>query len=179
MARTESNPFALLKKLEQRGRDHQAVLPAQEEVSPEWSGIGFRLGAWRLVAPMDQVNEILTMPRLSPVPNTKPWVKGIANVRGTLLPIMDLGGFLGRASTMTRLSRVVVVRHGELTAGLLVDEVLGMRRFLEDDRVPVPETVDEALRPYLVSCFSADDGVWYVFGMRALAESPQFLKVAS
>jgi len=178
MARTETSPFALLRQLEQRGRDHLAVLPAQEEVGREWAGIGFRLGGWRFVAPMEQVIEILTLPRLSPIPRTKPWVKGIANVRGTLLPIMDLSAYLERASTLTRLSRVVVVRDGELTVGLVVDEVLGMRRFPEEDRAPVSEEVDEVLRPYLASSFSADDGDWYVFSMQALVQSPQFLKVA-
>lgn len=180
MAHSEQKPFDFLRSLEQRGRDHLAELPAQEEVREEWAGIGFRLGHRRFIAPMDQVGEILTYPQLSQVPRTKSWVRGIANVRGNLLPIMDLNGYLGRRpATLTRLSRVLVIQGEGITSGLLVDEVLGMRHFYEEERVAVPDDVEEALQPYVASAFGRDDGVWLVFDMKELAEHPQFLKVAS
>lgn len=179
MAPDQQSPFEFLRRLEQRGRDHRAELPAQDEVRREWAGIGFRLGGKRFVSPMDEVTEILTYPHLSVVPRTKSWVRGIANVRGNLLPIMDLNGYLGRrAATLTRLSRVLVIAHEGLTAGLLVDEVLGMRHFFEEDRRSVPDEVESELQPYLASAFEREDGDWYVFSMRTLARHPQFLKVA-
>lgn len=180
MNRAAQKLFTLLQSLEQRGRDHRAELPAQEELRQEWVGVGFRLGSRRFVAAMDEVSEILTCPQLSRIPHTKNWVKGIANVRGTLLPIMDLSGYLGRRLlTMTRLSRVIVVQHEGVSAGLLVDEVLGMRHFFEEERADVPGDVDEALLPYVRSSFAREDGAWLVMSMRALAVHPQFLKVAS
>lgn len=180
MNRSGQNVFALLQTLEQRGRDHRAELPAQEEARREWVGVAFRLGGRRLVAPMDEVAEILTCPQLSPIPHTKTWVKGIANVRGTLLPIMDLSGYLGRRlAAMTRLSRVIVIQQQGVSAGLLVDEVLGMRHFFEEERGGVPGDVEEALLPYVVGSFQRDDGVWLIVSMRTLAAHPQFLKIAS
>lgn len=179
MVRASQKPFDVLRALEQRGRDHHAELPAQEEVRRVWGGIGFRLGGKRFVAPLDEVVEILTYPSLSVVPRTKIWVRGIANVRGTLLPIMDLNGYLGRRlATLTRLSRVVVINHDGVAAGLLVDEVLGMRHFFEEDLRGVPGDVEDVLQPYLTGAFPLEEGTWYVFSMRALAKHPQFLKVA-
>ena len=66
------------------------------------------------------------------VPGAKAWIKGLANVRGQLLPIIDLRQFLGSGVTpVTRNTRIVVVNHREIPAGLIVDEVLGFRRFAE------------------------------------------------
>lgn len=180
MNRSQQNVFALLQSLEQRGRDHRAELPAQAEVRREWVGVGFRLGGRRLLAPLDEVAEILTCPPLVRVPNTKPWVKGVANVRGTLLPVMDLSGYLGRRlAAVTRLSRVIVVQHEGVSAGLLVDEVLGMRHFFEEERVSISADVDDALADYISGAFVREDEEWLVMSMRALAVHPQFLKVAS
>jgi twitching motility protein PilI len=180
MAQSSASAFALLAALDQRGRQQAAVLPASEEVRQEWAGIGFRLGGRRFVAPMDEVTEILTCPPLSQVPHTKSWVRGIANVRGNLLPVMDLGGFLGRHSALiTRFTRVVVIQQSGVHAGLLVDEVLGMRHFYDEERVAVPEDLDESLAPFVTGAFERDSGSWLLFSMRVLAGHPQFLKVAS
>lgn len=178
MSQAPNTPFALLQALERAGRDHLAELPAQDEVREEWSGIGFRLGGRRFVAPMEEVHEILTPPPMSVVPRTKSWVRGIANVRGTLLPIMDLNGYLGWPAVPTRLSRVVVIHQQGVNAGLVVDEVLGMRHFYVEERGPVAGDLDEALAPYVTAAFHRKEGVWHVFSMKALARHPQFIKVA-
>lgn len=180
MAGPAMTPFAVLAALDRRARQCQAALPAAEEVRQQWAGVGFRLGGRRFVAPMEEVTEILTYPALSPIPHTKAWVRGVANVRGNLLPVMDLGGFLGRHSALvTRLARVVVIQLDGVHAGLLVDEVLGMRHFFDEERSTVPDDLGEELRPFVAGAFVRDGGVWLLFSMRALAAHPQFLKVAS
>ncbi len=88
------------------------------------------------------------------VPGAKPWIKGLANVRGQLLPIIDLRQFLGSGMTpITRNTRVMVVNHREIPAGLLVDEVLGFRRFAEGEFTgDAPPTVARCER-YLAGAF--------------------------
>lgn len=173
------DPFALLVEIERRSRAHAAGLPRQTEVKGIWTGIGFRLGAETLVAPLAEVSEILTYPALSRVPMAKPWVKGIANVRGNLLPIMDLQGYLGRGRTPPdRATRALVVHHDGVLAGLLVDEVLGIRHFLEEERTGALPDVDEGVRPYVTYAFRKGGEHWAIFSLHALAESPRFLQVA-
>lgn len=176
----QEQPFELLRSYERRGRDHEAELPAAQEIQEQWGGIGFRLGGNRFVAPLNEVVELLTYPEISQVPRTKPWVKGMANVRGNLLPVMDLNGYLGRRlANLTRLSRVLVIDQEGVFTGLLVDEVLGMRHFLEDEECNVPADVDAAIKPYVSGAFARGGDVWLEFSMKALAATPQFLKVAS
>jgi twitching motility protein PilI len=93
---------------------------------------------------------------------------------------MDLGGFLGRhASLVTRLARVVVIQQEGVHAGLLVDEVLGMRHFFDEEQAVVPADLGEELRPFVSGAFARDGSTWLLFSMHALATHPQFLKVAS
>ena len=172
-------PLELLRKLERDCMTHARELPQQIEVAEEWSGIGFRIGDLRLVAPLGEVVEVLTYPGLSRVPRTRSWVRGIANVRGNLLPIMDLQGYLeGRVTTMTRRSRVLVVNHKGVFSGLVVDEVLGMKHFLSEEQVEEPPVQGGAIAEYLRHGFRRKDEHWRVFSMYSLAESPQFLQAA-
>ncbi len=173
------SPLEILRGIEQNCLAHAHGLPQQIEVAEEWSGIGFRLGELRLVAPLGEVVEVLTYPGLSKVPRTKSWVRGIANVRGNLLPIMDLQGYLsGKPITMTRRSRVLVINHKGVFSGLVVDEVLGLKHFVNEEQVPEPPAREGAIVDYLRHGFRRKDEHWGVFSMYSLAESPQFLQAA-
>ena len=91
---TESlTAFELLLQIDQRCRLLAADLPSQPTRQDSWSGIGFRLGEHWYVAPMGEVSEVLHEPRFTQLPGVRPWVKGVANLRGRLLPIIDLSGF--------------------------------------------------------------------------------------
>lgn len=175
----ERNPLHWLAYLESLCLEHARGLPQQELTEQEWVGIGFRLDGMRLVAPLGEVIEILTPPDLSRVPRTKPWVCGIANVRGNLLPIMDLRGYLhDRPARMTRRSRILVVDHKGVYSGLVVDAVLGLKHFREEQRCRELPGDDRLVHAYVSHGFKTDDEHWGVFSMHRLAETPQFLQAA-
>lgn len=175
-----SDPLALLREIEARARRNALGLPQQVEVRRTWSGIGFRIDTTHLVTSLGEVREILHYPTLTPVPGAKSWVRGIANVRGNLLPIMDLKGFLaGVAGELGRDTRVLVIRHGGMAAGLVVDEVLGLRHFFDEEATEAPPPCSEALAAHLHGGYRQAQTHWGVFSMRALAENPQFMEVAA
>jgi twitching motility protein PilI len=111
------------------------------------------------------------------VPGARSWIRGLANVRGQLLPIIDLKRYLGSGETQDgRNTRVIVVNHREVPAGLVVDEVLGFRRFNEQDfhREPPPTLI--RCENYLAGSFRRGSEGWPVFSLRKLVESPAFLQ---
>ena len=174
-----TDPFKVLRELEQRCRAGAAGLPQQEEAKSIWSGIGFRLGEARFVAPLAEVVELLAYPTLTHVPGARSWVRGIANVRGNLLPIMDLRDFLGlRPVETNKSSRVLVFEHGSVFAGMLVDEALGLKHFLEEEWRPNWDVQDEHLQPYLRGGFLEEDVAWTVFSLHALTGAPSFMRAA-
>ena len=175
------HPFELLLGLERRARAHGTEVPRREESRDEWRGVGFRLGGQRFVAPLGEVVEILTPPRVARVPHSKSWVHGVANVRGNLLPIMDLNNYLGKGPiALNRLSRVLVVERQLVFTGLLVDEVLGMYHFLYPEQWrPFVDDGKESAAPYLNGMLQREGSDWLVFSPARLVNHPQFLKVAA
>ncbi len=175
-----SRPFALLKDIENRSRSKAVGLPQQVEVRRTWSGVGFRLGKTHLLTRLEQVDEILVSPEMTRVPSALSWVKGIANVRGMLMPIMDLRDFIdGQMIQPGRKTRVILIKKGELVSGLLVDEVLGMRHFFEEDRSDDLPDVSANLKKYLQGAFRKGETHWGIFDMDRLASDQQFLQVAA
>lgn len=172
------SPMALLHDIDRRSKQYALGLPLQLEVKKTWSGVGFRLAGNYLVASLLEMREILTYPGLSSVPGAKPWLKGIANVRGNLLPIIHLQAYLGHQTTpIGRRSRVLVIRHEGMQAGLVVDEVLGMKHFVAEDFTGAPSSADSP-HDYLDGAYIQNGRQWNVFSMQRLAQNPLFLQVA-
>lgn len=143
--------FELLLDMDRRCRSLAAGLPLQEAHQQDWIGIGFRMGEQRFVAPIGEIAEILHEPRYAAMPGVKPQVVGVANLRGRLLPIMDLCGFFGHELVpVRRQRRVLVVEHSDVFTGLLVDEVFGMQRFSQPSLIPqIPQDVEQRMVPFL------------------------------
>lgn len=175
----EQSPFQLLLMLDQAFRASAESLPAQQEAAELWSGIGFRMGGHQYVAPMGEVVEVLPEPRFTQLPGVRSWVRGVANVRGRLLPVMDLCAFFGMTLSGARKERrVLVVEHGNLFVGLTVDAVLGMQHFQVDSFSPVQGDVPLAVQPFVRGCFQRDQN-WQVFSPHALAVDAAFLDVVA
>lgn len=174
------HPLLLLQDIERRSKVHAFELPQQLDVRVTWDGVGFRVGEVPLVAAVDEVKEILPVPRLTAVFGAKRWVKGVANIRGTLLPVMDLQGFIQGGVTLPgRRSRLLVVRHKGISAGLMVDEVLGLKHFYEEEFSPESGAGDPAFGHYLRGSYRQEGEIWPVFSMAALVDSPEFMQVAA
>jgi len=88
------SPYSVLQDVEQRCRAHARGLPAGEQVDGDWVGIGFDLCGETLIARMSEINEILPPPETIRIPGVLPWVRGLANVRGSLIPVVDVQALL-------------------------------------------------------------------------------------
>lgn len=171
-------PYALLKHIAERSRKNALTLPQQLEAVNYWRGVGFMLAGQQLVVDMNQVSEILQPPRLTKVPGVRSWVLGIANVRGRLVPVMDLAGLLGLPSKANwRNRRVLIVENGDQLSGLLVDAVLGMQQFSLNSQESIVD-LDPALAKFCPNGFEKDNKIWPVFKLNELAQAPEFLQVA-
>ncbi len=121
--------FIKLLEIAERSKRRGLGLLGQGESA--WTGVGFTLAGENFLAPIGEIAEILKTPRYTLVPGVESWMRGLANVRGRLLPITDILLFLGRKSNkQEQKRRVLVVDHEEMFAGLVVDEVLGMQHLV-------------------------------------------------
>jgi twitching motility protein PilI len=173
-------PFELLQRLEQRSRASVGGNAQQASPEREWVGVACRMGGEIFLVAREETREVLGYPAsVTRIPGAKSWVKGLANVRGQLLPMLDLRQFLGSGMTnIGRNTRVIVVNHREVPAGLVVDEVLGFRRFAEREFNAEPPPTVIRCDSYLAGAFRRGGEVWPVLSMKTLVESPSFLQAA-
>ncbi len=168
-------PFAALLDIANRSLRGAKGLPAQVDIKPHWSGIGFSLGHLRFVAPMGEVAEILAQPPYTRLPGVQSWVKGVSNVRGRLLPLIDLEGFFGGSLSGGRKNRrVMALELGEMYSGLIVSEVFGMQHFPVDTFTEELPEEAEPLRPFLAGAYQVNDVTWTVFSPFKLATNAEF-----
>lgn len=174
------NPFDVLLDYERRSIAHVPGMPEQLEAPGLWRGIAFRLGDVYLLGGIADVTEILRFPALTTVPGTKAWMLGIANVRGNLIPVVDLRALLeGESERMTDRTRVLITRVQGSMVGLVVSEVSGQRSFLEEDLLAIEAYADSPISRFLNGEVIIDDRRWGVFSMNDLCRSAEFMQAAA
>lgn len=178
--------FTALLDLAQRSRQAAKGLPAQAAAVPHWSGIGFQLMNHYMVAPMGEFSELLEFPSYTKLPGVQPWVLGVANVRGRLLPLFDMAAFFGsRLEGQRKKHRVLVLETEGLYSGLVVDTALGMQHFPIETFSKELSDMHAGLQPFIRGSYAQSRGGltsaeqrWYVFSPAALAEDPRFVNAA-
>ena len=181
MTSLSASPFGILTEISQRSVQYAAGLPAQDEAVELWNGIGFKIAGTHYVAAMGSISEILHLPKFTSVPGVKSWMLGIANVRGRLLPIMDLSRFFGleHSSLNSRDKRVLVVDHGEVLSGFVVDSVMGMQYFSVDGfKKGSPTNLAHSIQPFVKGTYLKGGVDWNVFDSFILTANDKFLDVA-
>lgn len=176
-------PFDLLADYERRSLEHVAGLPEQLDAPGLWRGVGYRVGSHRLASGFDEVREILPLPQITPVPGAQPWMLGVANVRGNLLPIVDLKQFLeGERTVVHESQRVLLVRQPGGDVAVLIDELYGQRSFNEPQKVDI-ESIEQPLYQgrysnFVDRAYRIDQHHWGVFSLDRLARTPEFRQAA-
>ena len=136
-----------------------------------------------LLLPLATAGEIFPAGALMPVPHTIPWFLGVANLRGGLHGVVDLGAFLGLRAP---LARNAVREQARLLAfnpslgsysAVLVDRLAGLRSAHQ----LTPEPVVELPRPTFATAVWRDEQgrAWQEIDLAALARHEQFLAIAA
>lgn len=118
--------------------------------------VGGRLFALDIMS----VREIRGWTGSTPLPHAPSYVLGLLNLRGSIVPIVDLGARLGgAATTVTQTSVVVVVEIGERLVGLLVDAVCDIVPVAQGAIQPAPDVGDSAVADFVRGVLSAGEGL--------------------
>ena len=174
------NPIELLREMERTVRASGVSLPEEKVVAEQWVGLGFRVGDTQLVTAMGQIQEVVPCVPLTAVQRTRPWLRGIANVRGTLLSVVDLQAYLGlEPVVIDQYTRLIVINDDALQGCLLVNRLQGLRHFDPVQDRCNPENVPERLAPYVVGGLCRDQEQWLVFDIDRLVADRNFRQAAA
>ena len=103
---------------------------------------------------------------------TPDWLAGLMNLRGDVVPVIDLARFLGMPPTVTGDDgRIVVLRHKTLVAGVIVDRMAEVRVVPRERLAPLPATVPAETASVMSGMAALDAGAVRVLDVAALFES--------
>lgn len=140
--------------------------------------LGVAAGEDRYLIPMTEVSEVIPIPKLAHVPLTKSWFLGLANVRGNLYGITDLGAYLGGKPIPYNLkSRILLVSSGnKICGGFIVNSMLGIRNLTEFTPV---KSAKKKLSQGIAAQYKDTEGrVWRELSLFALLREEKFFQVA-
>jgi twitching motility protein PilI len=174
------SPYEVLARYERRSLAHASDVRERQDAPGLWRGIGYRVGSRLFVSSIDEINELLAPPVLARVPGAQPWLLGIANVRGNLMPVVDLGRFLfGERTQPGERTRLLVVRQGSGSVALMVDEVFGQRTVDALQRQSMRAEDDPRLLRFVDHQVEVGDQQLALFDTSRLVRAPDFRQAAA
>lgn len=137
-----------------------------------------------LLFPLKQASEIFAPVAIRPVPYAKPWLTGVANLRGGLFTVVDLAVYLGlREPSLSRgvspNARLVSLgTELNLNCALLVDRLAGLR---SDEQLPLVSPQPTEARPRFAGALRRDEAGrhWQEINLEALSRQENFLQIVA
>ena len=141
--------------------------------------ITFQLGDQHLGVDIMAIREIRAFSPATPLPNVPAHVRGVVNLRGVVLPVLDLRHRLGWGVTEPSQRHVIiVVRIGEQLQGIIVDAVNDIVQVSADDLQPLPDMGETAASPYLEGLATIDRRLILILALDRLVERAPLAEAA-
>ena len=139
-----------------------------EEVA-ERNRYGFRIGSFGLMIQADVGSEVIRPEAISSLPGSAPWLLGLLNLRGNLVPVFDLSMVLGVAkSHESRTMLVLILDKGENAVGMVIDgfpqPLQALRHIAQLPALP------EVLQEHVNAAFVKDERLWLEFNHESFFE---------
>jgi len=129
----------------------------------------FSLGQEEYGIELLKVQEIKGYSAITPIPNTPPHIKGVMNLRGAVIPIVDLRiRFAMEAIEYTQFHVIIVINVGTKVMGLLVDAVSDVLNVVPEDIRPAPDFGAHADTRFISGMASAGDKVAVLLDIETL-----------
>lgn len=112
--------------------------------------VAFRVSEQDFCFDLTSVREIRGWTETTMLPHAQPYVKGVINLRGSVVPVVDLSQRLGLGATEPGPRNVIIITVlGQRTVGLLADVVSDILTVSEGDIQPIPDIIDENVRRFI------------------------------
>ena len=115
------------------------------------------LGEELFAIDLRSVSEVFEVDSVTPVPGMPPVLVGVANLRGLVIPLVDLRSLLGLPAAGSTLPYAVVVRHGAQLLAVLVERVPEIRTIQRDQFLPAVQNARSNSRPFVTSVLCIED----------------------
>lgn len=122
--------------------------PATKKNSSQF--VGFQLAGQEYAFRIEQIQEIVILDQVTRTPQVPPFVEGVSNLRGSIIPVINLRKLFGmEVRPVDAETRTIVVNVGTRTMGCTVDTVSQVMRIPQENIHPAPETVTSGGAGYI------------------------------
>jgi purine-binding chemotaxis protein CheW len=144
----------------------KSVAPGANAQGNTFQSVAFVIGEQHYCIDIMSVREIRNWTGVTGLPNTAAYMMGVINLRGVIVPIIDLKARFGLgSSTPTPAHVVVVVALGERLHGLLVDSVSDIVTCKAEEVSPIPEAIGQSQNPLLSGLITIGDQMMAVIAL--------------
>ncbi len=141
--------------------------------------IAFRIGSQEFCVDIMSVREIRGWTPATPLPHAQKFMRGVINLRGTVLPIIDLSARLGFGYTNPEARHVIiVVRTGDQEVGLLVDAVCDILSVTEDMLQPTPNVASDTVKSFIRGILAVEGRMIGLIGLERILPDSQEAEAA-
>ena len=120
--------------------------------------VAFRVAEQDFCFDLASVREIRGWTATTTLPHAQPYVKGVINLRGSVVPVIDLSQRLGFGAADPGARHVIIIAVvANQTVGLLAEVVSDILTVSESDLQPIPDIVDEQVREFISGVLIQDD----------------------
>ncbi|MBE3585108.1 MULTISPECIES: chemotaxis protein CheW [Desulfofundulus] len=124
----------------------------------------FQLNDQQYALPIQETQEIIRMTDITRVPNTRSYVEGIINLRGSIVPVINLNKRLDLpVQECTDNTRIIVVEYEGQKVGMIVDNVLEVARY-SDDEIEPPAVAGDNME-FLRGVIKKNDRLWLLLNL--------------
>ena len=102
--------------------------------------IGFHLQKSEYAIPITKVREIINLPEITRLPQSSPTLTGITNLRGSVIPVVNVKRLMHLAENGNKGSKIIVIASGRITYGILVDSITGVIG-IDESAIESPENL--------------------------------------
>lgn len=141
----------------------------QETPQQVYRWVTFRLADEVYGINVMQVQEVLRMTDVAPVPGAPHFVMGIINLRGNVVTVLDTRKLLDlMPGEITESSRIMIIESGKVTVGLLVDSVAEVVNISSGDIDPPPSVGNEESSRYIQGIYSTNEQILILIDLNKL-----------
>lgn len=131
--------------------------------------VAFHVGEQTFCMDIMAVREIRGWTPATPLPHAPGFVRGVINLRGTVLPVVDLAARLGLPSTeATARHAIIVVQLQGQVVGFLVDAVSNILTIAPDEIQPMPEVAADGVRDFVTGIIAAEKEMISVLALKTI-----------
>ncbi len=124
--------------------------------------LGFMASDQAYALHINYVREILKIPKIFTLPQTPSFLKGVVELRGNILPVLDLKERLSLGSVHHKKGRIIVVTISGQSLGILVDRVTEVFPANKGEIKPTPSVIQKSILPFIEGIVMVKEQLYYI-----------------